>query len=449
MPSLRIEKNPTAPRAVSQNGASSPDGASAHGAPSSGAPAGETAPREYSQGSGRASRRLLGIADRYLFWRVVGGTMSGLMWFGGLLVLVSSINVLRKGLQQALPFDAMLMALLYQLPRVIQFALPMSLLFGTVQTFSDLSSKGEVTALWAGGMGLRRMLRAPLLWGALLGFTSFLIQEYVVPDSEYRSARVFEERLKNSLKTQSNFRYFDPPLGQGALKLQVMAQRYDSKTRSLINPRVAIYYPDGSLKTTIDAERGWGDIKTGLWKFSNGLIRYFPSEDATTSSVIGAYTEQRFVKISNNLDGYGSVTEIRQAGDLRARHLTNGDFEMISMGDLVAYRHVLKQEGGAHPPDSTRRLISGATYGIHDKIATPLICLALILVGAPLGIRPQRASGGFSLGLSFLVIGTYYMLWTLASYGGKDGSFNPLASAYVALLATASAGAFLLWQKNR
>ena len=143
------------------------------------------------------------------------------------------------------------------------------------------------------------------------------------------------------------------------------------------------------------------------------------------------------------------MTAIKQAGDLRARHLTDGDFEMISMGDLLAYRGALQEQGGAHPVEATRRLISGATYGIHDKIATPLICLALILVGAPLGIRPQRASAGFAPGLSFLVIGSYYMLWTLASYGGKDGSFNPLAAAYVALFATTAVGAFLLWKKNR
>ena len=236
----------------------------------------KTSPREYSQRSARPPRCILGIADRYLFWQMVSATLRGLIWFGGLLVLVSTINVLRKGLQQSLPLDAMLMALLYQLPRVFQFAMPMSLMFGTVQTFSELSARGEITALWAGGMGLKRMLRAPLLWGALLGFTSFLVQEYIVPDSEFRSARVFEDRVKVALKTQSNFRYFDPPPGKGALKLQILANRYDAKTGALIDPRVTIYYPDGSQKTTIDAERGWGDEKTGLWKFSNGLIRFFP-----------------------------------------------------------------------------------------------------------------------------------------------------------------------------
>lgn len=470
MPSSRIDKNLTDAPAISPNGSAPPlDVAAANGTSSNGAAANgtssngvssngavanalaanETAPREYSQAGKTASPRLLGIADRYLFWRVVSGTLSGLMWFGGLLVLVSSINVLRKGLQQSLPFDAMLLALLYQLPRVFQFALPMSLLFGTVQTFSDLSSKSEITALWAGGMGLKRMLRAPLLWGALLGFTSFLIQEYVVPDSEFRSARVFEDRVKASLKTQSNFRYFDPPLGKGSLKLQILAERYDAKTGSLINPRVTIYYPDGSQKTTIDAQRGWGDEKTGLWKFYNGLIRFFPKGERDNPNAIGARTESHFPVLQNNLDGYGSVTAIKQAGDLRARHLVDGDFEMISMGDLLAYRGALEQEGGARPLDSTRRLISGATYGIHDKIATPLICLALILVGAPLGIRPPREKSNIALGLSFLVVGAYYMLWTLASYGGKDGSFNPLAAAYVALFATTSIGAFLLWKKNR
>jgi lipopolysaccharide export LptBFGC system permease protein LptF len=69
---------------------------------------------------------------------------------------------------QSLPMSTLFEFMWYQIPRIVQYALPMSVLFGTVQTFSDLSARGEMTALWAGGMSLKRMLRAPLLWGCIL-----------------------------------------------------------------------------------------------------------------------------------------------------------------------------------------------------------------------------------------------------------------------------------------
>jgi hypothetical protein len=146
----------------------------------------------------RPPRGPLTIADRYLFWQLVSATLRGLVWFGGILLVVIVLTSLRKMSQQSLPITTLLEFIWYQIPRIVQYALPMSLLFGTVQTFSELSARGEITALWAGGMSLNRMLRAPLLWGVVLAGFVFVLQEFLVPGAE---TKVKELRTQKGRRT--------------------------------------------------------------------------------------------------------------------------------------------------------------------------------------------------------------------------------------------------------
>ena len=89
------------------------------------------------------------------------------------------------------------------------------------------------------------------------------------------------------------------------------------------------------------------------------------------------------------------------------------------------------------------------TFGIHDKFATPLVCLAMMLIGAPLGIRPQRtASAGLAMGLSLGVLILYYLVWTLAMQWGKAGGEGPLVAAYLSFALTAGVGLVMVARKS-
>jgi len=89
------------------------------------------------------------------------------------------------------------------------------------------------------------------------------------------------------------------------------------------------------------------------------------------------------------------------------------------------------------------------TYGIHDKAATSFVCLFLVLVGAPLALRQQRAGGGYSMGISLVVLLIYYVLWTWAQALGRTGEVNPILFGYAPVLLTAAVGLVLFWKKNR
>ena len=131
---------------------------------------------------------------------------------------------------------------------------------------------------------------------------------------------------------------------------------------------------------------------------------------------------------------------------------------MVSLKELWAYRIQLAtrlRETQAAPIADLKQEkflkgeVRAATFGIHDKLSVPLLIMAMILVGAPLGVRPQRtASSGLALGLSLMVLLSYYIVWTLVSTWGKGGGQQPILAAYLPCAILFSLGLFLTWKKN-
>ncbi|MDQ3815064.1 MAG: LptF/LptG family permease, partial [Armatimonadota bacterium] len=344
----------------------------------------------------RRSLLPLKIIDGYLLHYAIESTVRGLLWFAGLLLMFAVITAVRKVLESSIPIINMWELVIYQMPRIIAFTLPMSILFGTVQTFSDLSGRGEVTALHAGGMSLPRMVWAPLGWGAILAAIAFFLQEAVVPSAELKKDLVLKQKTEEALTAQGRFTFVDPPRG-GPLKRIIHAEKFDAKTSTLIRPRIQIYNPDGSVQMELKAERGQWDFSSGDWTFYNAKTIVFPKEGSEFGS---GGIESIFDRVQGrqqfNRDIAPSPGLMGQASSRERDALERQNFEMVSIIDLWQYRQTLyarlrasQRSAGQRPVRQSRQLrnvgkrfflatdqeeiekrIKGATFGLHDKIAT-------------------------------------------------------------------------------
>lgn len=387
------------------------------------------------------------IADGYLFGEVASATLRGLGWFGGLLMAFAVIAAVRRVVDNSISWAGMLEMIAYSMPRIILFTLPMSVLYGTVQAFSDLSAKGEVIALWAGGMGLPRMLRAPLIWGVLLAIMAFWVQEAMVPMAEREKKNALVRHAIQAVQVQENFKHFDY-YDDGAIKRVTQAKRFDPKTKTLVGPSIQILKKDGSLSQELVAERAVWNIETGKWKFFKLRTRTAAASTGDTFDMPGEYEELE-------IDTDEGAPDPKLLGEKQATLLQNlqqRNFEMVSIGDLRDYRRELnsarKSATGSGVRAQQEQRILGATFGIHDKIATPLIAVALVLIGVPLGIRPQRSGGGFAMGISLVVVLLYYVIWTWVSQIGKAGLYNPYILAYLPLTIILGIAVIMLRKKS-
>jgi len=394
------------------------------------------------------------IADGYLGSQVIAGFWRGLTWFVGLFLAFVLISGAQKVAQQKMSLSLIFLFILLQLPRIVVFTIPASLLFGSVSSFTELSSRGEVTALMAGGMSLRRMLRAPFLASVALAILAFWLQESIVPQCELKRGELAISSLQNA-GGNSIFPKVEKDT-EGNVKYEIRAGNFDTRTLEITKPYVWLNHPDGSSVQIKAASAHW-DKAQKAWVFVDCTTRFLPSLITPKNGPMEnpptfQFDKQTFPDVTLDPNTLGRTTRNEQ--DAFEQH----NYEMISIARLKRYRsdeqQKLRAEQSAAKPnqgtvDKLQSEIRASTFGIHDKFSVPLIVLTMVLVGAPLGIRPQRtASAGLALGLSLMVLLGYYIVWTTVSTWGKSGGEQPLVAAYLPFAILFGLGAILTWKKN-
>jgi hypothetical protein len=258
----------------------------------------------------------------------------------------------------------------------------------TVQTFSELSGRGEITALWAGGMSFTRMLRAPLLWGLVLVGLVFVLQEFLVPGAETKMKELRTQKVAE-LGVQNNFSIREPKTG--TLKRVIQAAAFDPATKTLLRPSVQLYR-DRDVYLQISAERGSWDEATGCGTSTTPTSQRFPGKRRDAANSIEYFSQH----LQKTVDEVGDPKTLLAQQNSRDEYLANGSFELVSIFEVGGLPPWLGAGARLSRCDNAQTH-RGATFGIHDKIATAAAVPGLILVGAPLdcvrnapgaGLRP-------------------------------------------------------------
>jgi lipopolysaccharide export system permease protein len=80
---------------------------------------------------------------------------------------------------------------------------------------------------------------------------------------------------------------------------------------------------------------------------------------------------------------------------------------------------------------------------LNLRIAAPFCALAFVLVGAPLGVRPQRSTAGLNLGMSMVIIFLYYLFSNVSTIMGRAGQMAPWLAAWMANIVLFTVGGYL------
>lgn len=389
----------------------------------------------------RVRRFGLPILDRYLLGQVAGSILGGLALFLIVLLVAVIITALQKIVSNGLSAGEFLRFIGLQLPRMIVFAFPMAVLFGCVQSFSALAKAGEIVAMQAAGMSLVRMLRAPLFCAFIATLVVFYMQESLVPRLERDKDAMLVAHIQQAGQA-GTFRFEDPPSDKGPLKTLLQARSFDLKTKTLVKPHITHYNENFVPTYLISADSGrWSGRE---WILQKARIQ------AQDESKVGGYDNHEFDSLAVELPPPAFLARTENALQKR---LTKGDFLMVSIPEVMAYRESLKaQRREARDKDEIKtasKAVKTATFGIHEKIAGPLACLMFALVGVPLGAQTKQRTGGGAMGLSLVVLVFYYVVWTWAATLGRAGALDPVGTAYFAVVGMSLGGIWLVRRASK
>lgn len=295
--------------------------------------------------------------------------------------------------------------LLYGMPFLLQFVLPMATMMGVLLAFLRLSSDNEVVALKSAGASLYQLLPAVLIFCLLtMGLTAAVSVKGLPWGRRAASDLVIDVARKN-IELGVRERTFNDTFKRVVLYVNEV----DEKTRRLRH----VFIEDRRRKgivLTIVAEEGELLSNPGhtVWqlRLKNGMA---DQVDVAGETVYTLHFDTYDFRVD-----LSSVLAARQPGDLDEEEMT-----LAQLRDFLESRE---------KRDDRYYL---ALLEWHKKFSMPFACVVLGILGIPLGIvsRSARRSFGVGLGLCFFLL--YYLLLSAGWVFGESGVYPPLAGMWV------------------
>jgi len=352
------------------------------------------------------------IINRYIQRSIHLGTLGALLLLVSLSLFFMFVRELDNMEQKDYGLLQVLEYLVLSTPGKIVEFMPLAVLLGTILSLGGLAGNSEIIAMQASGISLNRMLAAVLQAALVLALVSFLLADWVVPDSETGAGKLKNLGQKKTTALQSNEGLW---IKDGSRVVHVQALLPNGFARD-----IEIYQLDqkGKLISTMRAaravplEKGWE-----LQQVSQSII--------SPKNVVTSDYERLVYE--------GSLSrELLQVLMIEPR-------KMSSM-DLHAYLNFLDEN---RLDSHVERLI------FWKKLLAPMTIVIMCLLAFPFVLGSQRqASGGHRLLTGILLGLAFVVVERLLTQLGIQFAINPLVVAVLPNLLFFSLAIYLLIKKQ-
>lgn len=306
---------------------------------------------------------------------------------------------------------------MYNLPEVINYTFPMSMLLAALMAFGKLSGSSEIVAMKAGGISYYRIVTPVIIVGFIVSMFSMVWAEKVVPEAKAEAARILKYEIRNSTKPQEQENIVIKTFS-GKTQRLTYARSFNEKTGKMTGITIE-EFQDGKITRIQTAQEGYW--AKGTWSIKNGNIFALDDKEGVTSS---AHFDEQNIPL--NL----SPKEISWE---------QKDPDQMTISELKAHIAILKAAGASTAKQWCE---------IFMRVNIPLASLFFAIIGATLGTQKQRTSSSIGLGISIIVIFIYYAIMTLTTGLGKGGIMNPFLACAIPNMLCAAVGIYLMKKKN-
>lgn len=355
------------------------------------------------------------MLDRYVSREMLVPFVFGICVFTSLFVSSDLLRLASMVVELGAPMEAVFRVFLLQLPQVIVYTLPMSVLLATLLSLSRLSATNEVISMRAAGLHFSRIVAPVWIVAALVSGAAFVLNETVVPIANTEAERVMAEDVRGgSLPTSQQHVVIRGQEG-AEVSWVLYARRFDGRDQTMSDIVLTRLENLRPVETTSAKQAVWVD---DAWYMEDTVSHLFFGDGRVVTL---SYPEGR------------QPMQIRQTPAQIAQRRKDPD--QMSLTELREHVAILREQGVD---------VKKLEVNMHLKYSLPLASLIFALVAAPLGMQPTRSASSIGFGISIIIIFLYYTLMSLGTALGQAGTLPPFLGAWLQNIAIGGTGVFLL-----
>jgi lipopolysaccharide export system permease protein len=334
--------------------------------------------------------------DRYValeFTRIFGVTLLG---FPVLVFVVDLVDNLRKYTERKLPAATIALSYWYYLPDTLFMVLPAAVLFATVFSIGTFTRYAEITAAKASGISFYRFILPIVAMSVLAGALCLVVGELAPPANATRT-RLLAGESGLAGNERYNFAFAND-----------VGRVYRVQTLNVSE----------GLMAQVEVEERGSDRRPGLliaapaarwtagqgWTLTTGMMHVILDDSTSLAFAFDALLDR-------------SLKETPQ--DLRASDKAPAE---MNFGQLTRYIRALERSGADVAALKVERML---------KLAVPVTCVIIALLGAPLATSSQRGGAAFGIGISLATTVLFLVLIQLTKAIGGKGLMPPEPAAWM------------------
>ena len=319
----------------------------------------------------------------------------------------------------------------YMMPVMVVLALPMAVLVAILLALGRLSTDNEIVAMKAHGIAFYQLMLPLLAVALILSFVNLALMDYALPRANLAYASLRRDIQKHN----------------PAFVLEEATVMKELETEG----KLWMYESTAAKSGRMQNVKIWDSIWNGRPRFSHAQEATLAFENGR--AMLTLYDGLTYEPTASNPDEFRITKFQRQKLALQMKEdLERGEFQnqtprSMSIAQLKEFIGTLQSAvPSSTNPDYTLRKLRFAQVEYHKKFSIPFACLALGLIGIPLGLMVKRSGKmiGFGIGLAVIVI--YYLLLQTGQTAGVDDILPPMFAMWLPNIVISIFGILLsLW----
>ena len=327
----------------------------------------------------------MGILNRKIFLEVASSALLGTTLFTFVLFLQKLGRLFELLVRSSAPPLTVGYLFTLVLPPTLTFAIPVGVLVGVLLAMNRMSSDGEVIALRAAGAPSRKLLAPVISFAAIAMLLAGAATLWLTPLSIRETYRVLNKLLAEQVTAEIQPRVFEESFPNKILYVGDVIAGPVVRWRHVF---MADLTPPG--------ERKGGSSESGEQPRITIASEAVAIPDAANNRIQLSMIRGRSHSVGADPGDYDSYSFPRGEQVLEAKRPRKEQakpFTWMDTGPLMAAAR-----------DSVEARIE-----LHQRLALPLACLLLALVGVPLGVSTRKGGKSSAFVMTVSVAFLYYM----------------------------------------
>ena len=354
----------------------------------------------------------MSIISKYLSREIARYFLIVLTVVVGIYGVVDFLEKIDDFMEAGLPFTKALSFLIFKIPFIVAQITPVGILLSVLIVLGLMSKYNEIVALRSSGMSVYHLLKPVLSIGVILSCLLFFISEILVPITMDKANRIWLKEVRGETAVASR----EKNVWIKGDHLISHVSFYNHRTQTLFGITLNYFDGDFHLSKRIDASKGM--FQGGQWVLEDAMVQQLKPGDETYSVTL----HERWV-----------------AGlDLLPDDLKRVVKKSEEMGFAELYDYIAKVESEGYDASLYR-------VDLHAKIAFPLVCIILVMIGTGIAIRGKLKDGlpvsiSYGIGVAFL----YHVFHSFCISLGYADVLPPIVAAWSANSIFFCFGSFIL-----